>query len=384
MKILSIFGTRPEAIKFAPILKKMDIDQRFKSVICVTGQHMEMLSQVLEFFEITPDYNLKVMKKNQSLHELTANILLKLVPVIQKEKPDLLLVQGDTSSAFVGALAGYYEQIAVGHIEAGLRTGDIFSPFPEEGNRSLISPLATFHFAPTEMNCQNLLKENISPDNIYITGNTVIDALFLTLEKCKKRSDEYWAEQLAPNILSIVKSDKKLILITGHRRESFGDGFKNIANAILQIAQAHPDVNIIYPVHLNPNVRGPIMGILSETPNVYLVDPFNYELFIYMMNRSDIILSDSGGVQEEAPSLGKPVLVMREKTERMEAVNAGTVKLVGTSTEEIVKWVDLLITNKAEYEKMSKAENPYGDGRASEKILDICDSNRHINKNKKG
>ena len=372
MKILSVFGTRPEAIKFAPLLKQMEQDNRFKSIICVTGQHREMLDQVLDLFEITPDYNLQIMRCNQSLHELTANILLSLSPVLKNEKPDLVLVQGDTTSAMTGALAAYYEQIPVGHIEAGLRTDDIYHPFPEEGNRSLITPLTTLHFAPTKINKQNLLKENISKDCVHITGNTVIDALLLTLEKCKDRSEGYWEQQLSKEIFTAVKSDKKIILITGHRRESFGDGFKNIAEAIKQIARKHKDVAIIYPVHLNPNVRKPIMKILCNEPNIHLIEPFNYELFIYMMNHSDIILTDSGGVQEEAPSLGKPVLVMREKTERTEAIDAGTVKLVGASTDKIAKCVDLLITDNSEYVKMAKAQNPYGDGNSSKRILNLC------------
>ncbi|ELV8635006.1 UDP-N-acetylglucosamine 2-epimerase (non-hydrolyzing) [Vibrio vulnificus] len=369
-KVLTVFGTRPEAIKMAPLVHALAADERFEAKCCVTAQHREMLDQVLELFEITPDYDLNLMKTGQTLNEVTARILLELKPVLQEFKPDVVLVHGDTATTFAASLAAYYEQIAVGHVEAGLRTGNIYSPWPEEANRKLTGALTTYHFAPTETSQQNLLQENYSEENIFVTGNTVIDALLMVKEKIEQDAD--LKATLAAQF-PYLDENKKLILVTGHRRESFGGGFERICEALAQTAKQHPEVQILYPMHLNPNVREPVNRILGSVENVLLIEPQQYLPFIYLMDRAHIILTDSGGIQEEAPSLGKPVLVMRDTTERPEAVAAGTVKLVGTDVEKIVSNLNTLITDSEAYQAMSFAHNPYGDGKACQRILDsLC------------
>ncbi|MGF1689524.1 UDP-N-acetylglucosamine 2-epimerase (non-hydrolyzing) [Photobacterium japonica] len=365
-KILTVFGTRPEAIKMAPLVHALAADERFEAKCCVTAQHREMLDQVLELFEITPDYDLNLMQAGQTLNDVTARILLELKPVLQEFKPDVVLVHGDTATTFAASLAAYYEQIAVGHVEAGLRTGNIYSPWPEEGNRKLTGTLAKYHFAPTETSKANLLAENYAADDIFVTGNTVIDALLMVKEKIDSDSD--LNATLAAQFPFLDES-KKLILVTGHRRESFGGGFERICQALAETAKAHPDVQVLYPMHLNPNVREPVNRLLADVDNVFLIEPQQYLPFIYLMSKANIILTDSGGIQEEAPSLGKPVLVMRDTTERPEAVSAGTVKLVGTDTKNIVDNLDMLLTNQEEYDAMSFSHNPYGDGKSCEKIL---------------
>lgn len=366
-KVLTVFGTRPEAIKMAPLVDALAKDERFNARVCVTAQHREMLDQVLELFEIKPDYDLNLMKAGQTLNEVTARILLELQPILQEFKPDVVLVHGDTATTFAASLAAYYEQIAVGHVEAGLRTGNIYSPWPEEANRKLTGALAKYHFAPTETSQQNLLQENYVAENIFVTGNTVIDALLMIKEKIEQDVD--LKTTLAAQFPYLDES-KKLILVTGHRRESFGGGFERICEALAQTAQQHPEVQILYPMHLNPNVREPVNRILGSVKNVLRIEPQQYLPFIYLMDRAHIILTDSGGIQEEAPSLGKPVLVMRDTTERPEAVAAGTVKLVGTDVEKIVTNLNTLITDTKAYQTMSFTHNPYGDGKASQRILD--------------
>ncbi|HDY7913204.1 non-hydrolyzing UDP-N-acetylglucosamine 2-epimerase [Vibrio vulnificus] len=369
-KVLTVFGTRPEAIKMAPLVHALAADERFEAKCCVTAQHREMLDQVLELFEITPDYDLNLMKAGQTLNEVTARILLELKPVLQEFKPDVVLVHGDTATTFAASLAAYYEQIAVGHVEAGLRTGNIYSPWPEEANRKLTGALTKYHFAPTETSQQNLLQENYSEENIFVTGNTVIDALLMVKEKIEQDAD--LKATLAAQF-PYLDENKKLILVTGHRRESFGGGFERICEALAQTAKQHPEVQILYPMHLNPNVREPVNRILGSVENVLLIEPQQYLPFIYLMDRAHIILTDSGGIQEEAPSLGKPVLVMRDTTERPEAVEAGTVKLVGTDVEKIVSNLNTLLTDSEAYQAMSFAHNPYGDGKACQRILDsLC------------
>ncbi|MFL7042665.1 non-hydrolyzing UDP-N-acetylglucosamine 2-epimerase [Vibrio cyclitrophicus 1F53] len=366
-KILTVFGTRPEAIKMAPLVHALEADERFEAKCCVTAQHREMLDQVLELFEITPDYDLNLMKAGQTLNEVTARILLELKSVLAEFKPDVVLVHGDTATTFAASLAAYYEQIAVGHVEAGLRTGNIYSPWPEEGNRRLTGALTKYHFAPTTTSKENLLKENFNPEDIYVTGNTVIDALLMV--KNKIDSDKDLNATLAAQF-PFLDENKKLILVTGHRRESFGGGFERICEALATTARAHPETQILYPMHLNPNVREPVNRILAGIDNIYLIEPQQYLPFIYLMSKAYIILTDSGGIQEEAPSLGKPVLVMRDTTERPEAVAAGTVKLVGTNVNTIASSLTTLLTNKEKYDEMSVAHNPYGDGKASKEILD--------------
>ncbi|EGQ9830944.1 UDP-N-acetylglucosamine 2-epimerase (non-hydrolyzing) [Vibrio vulnificus] len=369
-KVLTVFGTRPEAIKMAPLVHALALDERFEAKCCVTAQHREMLDQVLELFEITPDYDLNLMKAGQTLNEVTARILLELKPVLQEFKPDVVLVHGDTATTFAASLAAYYEQIAVGHVEAGLRTGNIYSPWPEEANRKLTGALTKYHFAPTETSQQNLLQENYSEENIFVTGNTVIDALLMVKEKIEQDVD--LKATLAAQF-PYLDENKKLILVTGHRRESFGGGFERICEALAQTAKQHPEVQILYPMHLNPNVREPVNRILGSVENVLLIEPQQYLPFIYLMDRANIILTDSGGIQEEAPSLGKPVLVMRDTTERPEAVAAGTVKLVGTDVEKIVSNLNTLLSDSEAYQAMSFAHNPYGDGKACQRILDsLC------------
>ncbi|GAB1077654.1 UDP-N-acetylglucosamine 2-epimerase (non-hydrolyzing) [Shewanella algae] len=366
-KVLTVFGTRPEAIKMAPLVHALASDDRFEAKCCVTAQHREMLDQVLELFDITPDYDLDLMRAGQTLNDVTSGIIQKLKLVLQEFKPDVVLVHGDTATTFAASLAAYYEQIAVGHVEAGLRTGNIYSPWPEEANRRLTGVLTEFHFAPTETSRQNLLKENFEPSKIIVTGNTVIDALLMVKDKIDSDTD---LKKTIAAQFPFLEVNKKLILVTGHRRESFGGGFERICEALVTVARMHSDVQILYPMHLNPNVREPVNRILGDVDNILLVEPQQYLPFIYLMDKAHIILTDSGGIQEEAPSLGKPVLVMRDTTERPEAVEAGTVKLVGTNVNQIVSNLDELLCDADAYQKMSYAHNPYGDGKACQRILE--------------
>lgn len=366
IKILHVFGTRPEAIKMAPLVKACEASNVLESRVCVTAQHREMLDQVLEIFDIVPDYDLDLMMPGQTLNDVTSAILLKLKPILVDYRPDLLLVHGDTATTFAASLAAYYEKIDVGHVEAGLRTGNIYSPWPEEINRKLTGSIARFHFAPTIVSKQNLLNEGVPEEAICVTGNTVIDALMYAR---KKINNDTQIVQEITSTLPKINFDNKTILVTGHRRENFGSGFEAICKSLQQLASQREDIEIIYPVHLNPNVQAPVKKYLSEFDNIHLIPPLDYLPFIYLMQKSYLILTDSGGVQEEAPSLGKPVLVMRDTTERPEAVNAGTVKLVGTNLHEITSGVTTLLESSKLYNKMSVAKNPYGDGLASEKIL---------------
>lgn len=367
IKVLSVFGTRPEAIKMAPLVNLLKETPGIESKVCVTGQHREMLDQVLKLFHIVPDYDLAIMKAGQDLYDVTTSILLNIKPVLRDFKPDIVLVHGDTSTTFAATLACYYEKVAVGHVEAGLRTGNIYSPWPEEANRKLTGALTRLHFAPTDTSKQNLLKENVDPAGIVVTGNTVIDALHQVVAKIDADANlTKNFEQQFPYGLN----GRRLVLVTGHRRESFGGGFEQICAGLKQIAQQFPDTDVVYPVHLNPNVREPVFRLLSDTSNVHLIEPQDYLPFVYLMSRSTLVLTDSGGIQEEAPSLGKPVLVMRDTTERPEAVAAGTVKLVGTKADVIVHEVSRLLTDKAYYDQMSFAHNPYGDGKACQRIIE--------------
>ena len=368
-KVLLVFGTRPEAIKMAPLVKAFQGDTDFETKVCVTAQHREMLDQVLEMFDIEPDYDLNLMKPGQDLYDITSNVLLGMKDVLTDFTPDVVLVHGDTTTTSATSLAAFYQKIQVGHVEAGLRTHDIYSPWPEEANRQITGDLASYHFAPTSTSQDNLLRENKDAQNIIVTGNTVIDALFLALEKIQ--TNEELKNSIIQSINTQYKLDdsKKLILVTGHRRENFGQGFINICESLKTLALNNQDIDIVYPVHLNPNVQKPVKEILSDVNNVYLIDPLQYESFLYLMSKSHFIITDSGGVQEEAPSLGKPVLVMRDTTERPEALEAGTVKLVGTDPKKIVQEAQKLLDNKEEYEKMSQAHNPYGDGKACQRII---------------
>jgi len=370
-KILVVFGTRPEAIKMAPLVHALDADDRFESRVCVTAQHREMLDQVLDLFEITPEYDLNLMKPGQSLSDITSGILKGLESVLEDFSPDVVLVHGDTATTFSAALAAYYKQIPIGHVEAGLRTRNIYSPWPEEGNRKLTGALARYHFAPTNTSKQNLLNENVPSPLISITGNTVIDALLWVKDKLE--SDNRLLEDMA-SLFPMLDSSKHLILVTGHRRESFGGGFQRICEALRKISNEHSGCQIVYPVHLNPNVQEPVNRLLADCHNVHLIAPQDYLPFVYLMSQSYLILTDSGGIQEEAPSLGKPVLVMRDTTERPEALRAGTVKLVGTEVDLIVNEVRKLILNKTAYAEMSLAHNPYGDGRACKRILEFLNT----------
>lgn len=372
-KILIVFGTRPEAIKMAPVVNEFKkYTDSFDTKVCVTAQHREMLDQVLSLFDITPDYDLNVMKQNQDLYDITTNALIGLKGVMRDFKPDLVFVHGDTTTTFVASLAAFYEQIKVAHVEAGLRTYNIYEPWPEEANRKLTTQLATYHFAPTKGSMENLLKENVDNSTILVTGNTVIDALHMTLAKIN--SDKTLEDAIHAHLKEIgINLDKcgKIILVTGHRRENHGQHMIDICTALKTLALNNPDISIIYPVHLNPNVLNPVTNMLSGINNIYLIKPVRYEVFTYMMSKAYLIISDSGGIQEEAPSLGKPVLVMRDTTERPEAVEAGTVKLVGTDTETIVREAELLLRNRAAYDKMSKSANPYGDGNSSRQIVEF-------------
>lgn len=373
MKVLTVFGTRPEAIKMAPLVKLLQNEPLFDARVCVTAQHREMLDQVLDLFEITPDYDLDIMKPAQDLTDITCKILNKMRGVLSEFKPDIVLVHGDTATTFSTTLASYYQQIPVGHVEAGLRTWNINSPWPEEGNRKLTGALAALHFSPTETSRGNLIAENISDNFIYVTGNTVIDALFLVKEKLT--TDAELRNRIGSGF-PFLSPSRRMVLITGHRRESFGGGFERICRAIASLSERFPDVDFLYPMHLNPNVRKPVNQFLSHKSNVYLIEPQEYLPFIYLMMNAYIILTDSGGIQEEAPSLGKPVLVMRETTERPEAVKAGTVKLVGTDEQDIIDATSKLLTDINEYNIMSHAHNPYGDGFAANRIIKILMSTK--------
>jgi UDP-N-acetylglucosamine 2-epimerase (non-hydrolysing) len=367
MKTLCVFGTRPEAIKMAPLVLALASDERFDAKVCVTGQHREMLDQVLDLFAIQPDFDLNIMKPGQDLTDVSTAIMQGLKNVFSDFKPDVVLVHGDTATTFAASLAAYYHQIPVAHVEAGLRTGNLYSPWPEEGNRKLTGALANLHFAPTETSQANLLREGVNPESIVVTGNTVIDALLGVIARLDQ---DQALNNAAAAPSAFLNPGRKLILVTGHRRESFGDGFERICQALMEVAQQHPEVDIVYPVHLNPNVREPVNRLLTGIGNVHLIEPLDYLPFVYMMSRAHIILTDSGGIQEEAPSLGKPVLVMRATTERPEAVAAGTVKLVGTETANIVRELNRLLSDPVAYRTMSVAHNPYGDGNACQRILD--------------
>jgi UDP-N-acetylglucosamine 2-epimerase (non-hydrolysing) len=370
-KILLVFGTRPEAIKMAPLVKEFrKYPEKFDTKVCVTGQHRQMLDQVLEVFDIRPDYDLNIMAPNQDLYDITSKVLLGLRGVLKDFNPDIVFVHGDTTTSMATTIAAFYQQIKIAHVEAGLRTYNLYSPWPEEMNRQLTDRLCDYCFAPTETSKNNLLQEKIDPDKIFVTGNSVIDALLMAVDIIKTK------EGLEQSLISQLKekgytpeADKKYILMTGHRRENFGEGFLNICKALKEIAAKHPDIDIVYPVHLNPNVQKPVFDLLAGIDNIFLISPLDYLPFVYLMQHSYLILTDSGGVQEEAPSLGKPVLVMRNTTERPEAVDAGTVRLVGTNASEIVKNVNLLLEDQTIYSKMSQAHNPYGDGRACEQIV---------------
>ena len=378
-KVMLVFGTRPEAIKMAPLVKEFQkYPDTFKTIVCVTGQHRQMLDQVLQLFEIQPDYDLNIMKQGQDLYDVTARVLTGMRDVLKESQPDVVLVHGDTTTSTAAALAAFYQQIPVGHVEAGLRTHNIYSPWPEEMNRQITGRIATYNFAPTPLSKSNLLREAVAEESITVTGNTVIDALYWVVNKIKE--DKVLNEELQ-NLLAQAGYDvtrlaggRKLVLITGHRRENFGDGFINMCTAIRDLTQKYPDVDFVYPMHLNPNVRKPIHEVfgedLSNLGNMFFIEPLEYLSFVYLMEKSNIVLTDSGGIQEEAPGLGKPVLVMRDTTERPEALEAGTVKLVGTDYDKIVNEVSLLLEDQAHYDTMSKAVNPYGDGLACGRIVE--------------
>ena len=379
-KIMLVFGTRPEAIKMAPLVKEFQkYPDDFETIVCVTGQHREMLDQVLHIFDIKPDYDLNIMKQGQDLYDVTARVLTGMRDVLKEVQPDVVLVHGDTTTSTAAALAAFYQQIPVGHVEAGLRTHNIYSPWPEEMNRQITGRIATYDFAPTPLSRENLLKENVSEDKITVTGNTVIDALYWVVDKIK--SDKNLDSELEGILKSAgydvnrLTEGKKLVLITGHRRENFGDGFINMCTAIKDLTKKYPDVDFVYPMHLNPNVRKPIHEVFGENldnlGNMFFIEPLEYLSFVYLMEKSTIVLTDSGGIQEEAPGLGKPVLVMRDTTERPEALDAGTVKLVGTDYDKIVNEVSILLDDDSAYEKMSNAVNPYGDGKACSRIVKI-------------
>lgn len=374
MKILTVFGTRPEAIKMAPVVKELQNITGIQNKVCVTAQHREMLDQVLDLFKIVPDFDLNVMKTGQDLTDITTNVINGMRTILKAWRPDLVLVHGDTTTTFAASLAAYYEKISVGHVEAGLRTGNIYSPWPEELNRQLTGSIAAIHFAPTEQARKNLLTEGVPNDRIHVTGNTVIDALLQVASKI--RTDINIKETMASRF-PFLDENKKLILVTGHRRENFGQGFENICHA-LKIIGSRPDIQIVYPVHLNPKVQEPVRRILSDSPMVYLIEPLDYLPFVYLMTKSYFIITDSGGVQEEAPSLGKPVLVMRDTTERPEAVEAGTVKLVGTDHNRIIRESVNLLDDSQAYKTMAMAHNPYGDGMASHRLVAILSNNRYF------
>ncbi len=364
-KVLLVFGTRPEAIKMAPLVLELKRSAKLQVEVCVTAQHREMLDQVLTLFSIKPDYDLNIMKSGQDLYDITSRVLLGLRDVIKKSQPDILLVHGDTTTTVASSLAAFYEKVEIGHVEAGLRTGNLYSAWPEEANRKLTGALTKYHFAPTETSKQALLKENVSENSIHVTGNTVIDALFWV---SKKIENDLQLNQEISKRFKGINFNKKVVLVTGHRRESFGGGFENICYALKTIASKYPDVEVVYPVHLNPNVQEPVNRLLADESNIHLIQPLDYLPFVYLMNKSYLILTDSGGIQEEAPSLGKPVLVMRDTTERPEAIDAGTVKLVGTSSEKIIEETSRLLVEPNYYNDMSESHNPYGDGNACVRI----------------
>jgi UDP-N-acetylglucosamine 2-epimerase (non-hydrolysing) len=377
-KVMLVFGTRPEAIKMAPLVKTFQANSNdFETIVCVTGQHREMLDQVLKIFDIKPDYDLNIMKQGQDLYDVTSRVLLGMRDVLKEAQPDVVLVHGDTTTSTAAAIAAFYQQIPVGHVEAGLRTHNIYSPWPEEMNRQITGRIATYNFAPTPLSRQNLLCEAVAEDKIVVTGNTVIDALYWVVDKIK--SDNQLSDELASLLSKAgydttrVENGKKLVLITGHRRENFGDGFISMCKAIKALTEKYPDVDFVYPMHLNPNVRKPIHEVfgedLTDLGNMVFIEPLEYLSFVYLMEKSTIVLTDSGGIQEEAPGLGKPVLVMRDTTERPEALEAGTVKLVGTNFDKIVGEVSALLDNQEYYNTMSKAVNPYGDGKACSRIV---------------
>ena len=371
-KILIVFGTRPEAIKMAPLIKEFDKEYKiFDLKICVTAQHREMLDQVLNIFDIKPDYDLNIMKSGQDLYDVTTNVMLGMREVLNDADPDIVFVHGDTATTFAATLSSFYKKIPVAHVEAGLRTGDIYSPWPEEANRKLTSQIATYHFSPTNTSRENLIIEGVDNTKIVTTGNTVIDALMIVLEKIK--SDSVLELNIKDQLLKmnyLLDEKRRFVLVTGHRRENFGQGFLDICEALKTIASNNPDCDVVYPVHLNPNVQKPVKDLLSGINNIHLIEPLDYEPFVYLMSKSSIILTDSGGIQEEAPSLGKPVIVMRDTTERPEAIEAGTVKLVGTDKAKIIEEVQKLLDDKEEYFNMSKAHNPYGDGKSCKRIVD--------------
>ena len=377
-KVMLVFGTRPEAIKMAPLVKKFqEYPEQFETIVCVTGQHREMLDQVLTIFDIKPDYDLNIMKQGQDLYDVTARVLTGMRDVLKEAQPDVVLVHGDTTTSTAAALASFYQQIPVGHVEAGLRTHNIYSPWPEEMNRQITGRIATYHFAPTPLSKQNLLTEAVKESDISVTGNTVIDALYMVVDKIK--NDKALDSELNALLVKAgydvnrLEGGKKLVLITGHRRENFGDGFINMCSAIKTLTEKYPEVDFVYPMHLNPNVRKPIHEVFGEDlnglNNMYFIEPLEYLSFVYLMEKSTIVLTDSGGIQEEAPGLGKPVLVMRDTTERPEALEAGTVKLVGTNYDKIVNEVSALLDDETYYNEMSRAVNPYGDGLACERIV---------------
>lgn len=369
LKVCVAFGTRPEAIKMAPVVKALKQHPEVACTVCVTGQHRQMLDQVLKLFGIEPDIDLNIMQAGQDLYDVTARVLLGMRDALKQLQPDILLVHGDTTTCFAAGLAAFYADIPVAHVEAGLRTGNFRAPFPEEANRALVGRITKFHFAPTQTARQNLLKENVADANITVTGNTVIDALLSVRDTIATYPTSFWERHIHPSLLERINiHDTRMVLITGHRRENFGRGFTELCEAIRQLAESNPSVLFVYPVHLNPNVQKPVRDILGAVPNVHLIEPLDYLPFVFLMNRCYLVLTDSGGVQEEAPSLGKPVLVMRDVTERPEAVEAGTVKLVGTNREKIVTSIQELVNDRDAYLKMSRAHNPYGDGEAAPRI----------------
>lgn len=380
---MTVFGTRPEAIKMAPLVKALQNDtEHFKTIVCVTGQHREMLDQVLDIFKIKPQYDLNIMKQGQDLYDVTSKVLLGMRNVLKETKPDIVLVHGDTTTSMAAALAAFYQQIPVGHVEAGLRTHNIYSPWPEEINRQITGRIATYDFAPTQLSKENLLKEGINENQIFVTGNTVIDALHMVVSHLKKdnalRSQQQEVLKRAGyDVKRLEGQDRRLVLITGHRRENFGEGFMNMCRAFKTLGEKYPNVDFVYPMHLNPNVRKPIHEVfgtdLSQLKNMFFIEPLEYLEFVFLMEKSTLVLTDSGGIQEEAPGLGKPVLVMRDTTERPEAVTAGTVKLVGTNYEKIVSQTSDLLDNELSYHRMSHAVNPYGDGKACERILKVLE-----------
>ena len=368
IKVLSVIGTRPAAIKMAPVVQALEKSERHESIVCLTGQHRQMLDQMVSLFDLRVDYDLNIMKKGQTLSHIVSQVTEKLQNVIQRTQPDWLLIQGDTATCFAAALTGFYNKIKLGHVEAGLRTYNLQAPFPEEANRQLVSRIANMHFAPTETSKANLEKEGVKPEKIIVTGNTVIDALLWMKERVSWKAE--WQQDLA-SATTVLTSGKPYVLVTGHRRENHGSGFINICEALRTLAEKYSQWHFIYPVHLNPNVQTPVYKILSGIDNIHLIEPLNYDLLVYLLENCSIVLTDSGGIQEEAPSLGKPVLVMRETTERPEGITAGTAKLLGTNVDDIVNNVSLLIDDSAEYQKMARAVNPYGDGQASDRIIRV-------------